>query len=214
MSKMKVLGMMAVAAICFFSACKSEPKDPSQWTDEELNQWVSQKEYLGGLQIAPAAVTNMKALSESYFAHKDRWDSAFAYLKNTDLNAIEPGTYDVLNKDVYVIVPKPYFAKEADSVKYEAHRSYADIQYIVSGNEFMAELPLALTSELAPYDAEKDLVFVVPDSAAIAANPGAIVMNPADPSAFYVFFPDQAHKAGVKADSVEIKRVVVKVRLD
>jgi len=214
MKKSTIFSGLALVGLCLFSACQSEPKDPSQWSEEELNQWVSQKEYLGELQVAPAAATDFSTLASSYFLHKDRWDMAFDYLKNTDLTALEPGTYDLMGKDVYVIVPNPYVPKVAEEVRYEAHRRYADIQYIVSGHELMMELPLEMTRELTAYEAENDLIFVEPDAALVEANPEAVQSNPADPSAFYIFFPEQAHKAGVRADSVEVKRVVIKVRLD
>lgn len=99
-----------------------------------------------------------------------------------------------------------YLTKDASEKKLEVHRKFIDIQFLVSGTEKIFFGDIADFPVKVPYDAEKDAEFLSGspiDSATLKAGD------------FAVFFPEDAHKAGCKAENLasDVKKVVVKVPL-
>ena len=60
-------------------------------------------------------------------------EEAVCYLKKQDLAALEVGTYQV-NDDFYFMIQE-YETKPAENCRLETHNRYADIQWIISGEE-------------------------------------------------------------------------------
>lgn len=60
-------------------------------------------------------------------------EEAVCYLKKQDLAALEVGTYQV-NDDFYFMIQE-YETKPAENCRLETHNCYADIQWIISGEE-------------------------------------------------------------------------------
>ena len=89
--------------------------------------------------------------------------------------------------------------------KFEVHRKYLDIQFLISGTEYME---YAMLSDLTPdmiYDDTKDVEFLNGTGNLILVKPGM----------FYVVYPEDAHKPCVHADFPRnYKKVVVKVKID
>ena len=54
------------------------------------------------------------------------------WLEKTDLKNLEDGKYEIENETVYASV-QTYITK--DDAKYEAHKKYIDIQYMINGAE-------------------------------------------------------------------------------
>ena len=146
--------------------------------------------------------------SAAYAPLSDRFASAFAYLRGTDLANIADGTYEVVGKDVLAIV-QTYFAKPRAEGRWEAHREYADIQFVVTGAERMGVTPLGSVTSQTPYDAGNDLEFFEG-----AAGVGQFFR--VDAGAFAVFFPHDVHMPSLALDDARretVKKVVMKVRL-
>ena len=68
------------------------------------------------------------------------------------------GTYQI-NHRVKVIVSE-YETKLQNEHGYEAHRKYIDIQYLLSGEERIACLPVERLKETKPYNEEKRCGFL------------------------------------------------------
>jgi YhcH/YjgK/YiaL family protein len=139
-----------------------------------------------------------------YAANPDRWEKAFKFLRDTDLKNIEKGKYEIDGEDLYASVSE-YTTKNEEDAKLEAHRKYADIQYIISGEEKMGLVPLTKTEVVTPYDDVKDVCFL---------KAGKLSYHIATPKVYFVFFPEDAHKPSIKVtDNEPVKKVVLKVRL-
>jgi len=83
------------------------------------------------------------------------------YLKNTDFSAMENGKYEIKEGKVYAIV-QDYNSKPELEGKFEAHRKFVDIQFIVEGEEKIGVGNLDDFEENTEYDEEKDIVFLEP----------------------------------------------------
>ena len=72
--------------------------------------------------------------SEFYYGLGERFQKAFEYLKTTNLSEKENGKYEIDGENIYVSV-QDYNTKPEEEGKFEAHKKYADIQFIVKGQE-------------------------------------------------------------------------------
>jgi len=180
--------------------------DPSTWSSEKLNKWFNQGDWHKGWKVAPDNSIDKATLAKAYYKNSSRWDKAFAFLGANDLTKLDLKRYDLDGDNLYVTISE-YNTKNPETARYEAHKKYADIQYVVTGNELIGIAPL--TSQdviLQPYDATKDIGF-------LSSKNG--VMVKATPAKFFIFFPENAHMPGLKeGTNAPVRKAVVKVRLD
>lgn len=183
----------------------SGSNDPSQWDPRQIDQWFEKGEWLNGWNVKPDPSINRKAFAASYFSDKKKWDEAFAFLSNTGISQGEFKKYDISEK-VYAIVSK-YLSKNGEDARYEAHKKYIDIQYVFDGRELIGHTTLNRKKDvLVPYDDEKDIEFMtVTEGRNLRANPGS----------FFIFFPDDIHRPGLKdGENAPVSKIVVKVRVE
>lgn len=147
---------------------------------------------------------DIELLRSSYAKHPQRWDLAFKYLSEMDVNNPLPARSD-LSADVFALGSE-YATKEYQDGKYESHRKFADIQYVASGSELIGFTRKEDLEILSPYNEEKDVVFYRFDGGE---------MRKANPKNFFIFFPHDIHKPSlINGKKEKVKKVVVKVRLD
>lgn len=197
--------IMLMASILSFFGCKGN-NDPATWSESKTVEWFKKGEWCNGWSVSPDNSINKKALAVAYFKNKERWNSAFAFLKNTDLSKLEVKRYDIDGDNLYVSVTE-YNTKNVQDARFEAHRKYIDIQYVVRGREMIAVAPLAAKdSILQEYDATKDIEFM-------KVKEGKTL--PASPENFFIFFPQDVHMPGLKTDTISpVRKVVVKVLIN
>jgi YhcH/YjgK/YiaL family protein len=204
MKKVTLL-IILVTGIIGFTGCKSS-KDPARWSSSEVDKWFEKHEWLNGWNITPDASINRKEFVVYYFKNKERWDKAFAFLRDSDLTKLAVKRYDIEGDNLYASVSEALTKNEEDA-KFEAHRKYADIQHVINGSEQMSVTPLAdKKEELVPYDPAKDVEFMKVNKA---------VSYEATPDKFFIFFPGDIHRPSVKiGENKIVRKVVVKVRID
>lgn len=197
-----------IATLLFMAACNNKQNEtPEQWSEEDLNQWYSEGEWKHDFQISPDESINPREMAIRYYRNADRWETAFTWLQEQDLENIEPGRYELEGSDVFVSVTE-YVPKPIEDVQFEAHRVYADIQYVATGQEQISIVPIDDAVITEPYDEENDVMFL---------STPASEHRIATPDRFFVFFPSDAHRPSVRVnenDSSLVKKVVVKVRLN
>ncbi len=89
---------------------------------------------------------------------------------------------------------------------HEVHRRYADVHFVISGQEMMYFTPAARLSAGNGYDGEKD--YELWDA------PGTPVRLPVHADQFVIFFPGESHKPNLAVEApAPLRKVVVKVRL-
>lgn len=196
---------MAVTILLIITGCRGND-NPEQWNDVKLNNWFGKGNWLGGWQVKPDNSINRRSLAEAYFKNKDRWEKAFAFLKENNLNDLEIKRYDIDGDNLFATVSE-YLTKNDEDARFEDHRKYIDIQYVISGKEIMEVTPVSQKLEiLEPYDSEKDIEFMtVMDYTSLEATP----------EKFFIFFPDDIHRPGMKdGENAIVRKIVVKVKID
>ncbi len=141
----------------------------------------------------------------NYYPYGSAWKTAFEFLGSITSDA-EEKRYDIQNDDIHAIVAC-YKTKEPH--KFEAHRKYVDIQFLLEGQENIESTALnGLTVDIS-YDAEKDVeTYEQTDNRKIITH----LM----PGMFIAFFPQDAHMPGVSAggSTTFVKKAVVKIKTD
>src|SRR5688500_2302589 len=71
-----------------------------------------------------------------------RLSKAFEFLRRPDLATLENGRHEIDGSNVYALV-QSYNTTPREKGKFEAHRKYIDVQFVVSGDECMGYANLA-----------------------------------------------------------------------
>ena len=152
-------------------------------------------------------ITDLDAVA-SQVAMFPAMERALNFLQSVDTSTLTDGKMEIDGSRVYALVQTYESRPENDNPTFEAHRRYADIQYIESGVEIIGWAPLALLEPSDPYDEEKDAVLgTVPTE---AWTPVRIAAGQA-----IVLYPSDAHAPGLAAgEPAAVKKVVLKIALE
>lgn len=130
------------------------------------------------------------------------------FLQQLDPQGLEPGTIEVEGREVYAMVQSYTSRPVTENPRFEAHRKYLDIQYLVSGTEAMGWAPLEQLEVNMPYNAEKDVML-----GTVPAEARTLV--PFSSGYAILLYPSDAHGPGLAAGEPEpVVKIVVKVLLD
>ncbi|HET7462520.1 MAG TPA: YhcH/YjgK/YiaL family protein [Longimicrobium sp.] len=132
--------------------------------------------------------------------------AAFRYIEAFD-PATADGWYE-LEGDRVRARPHRYDTRPEAERRWETHRRYVDVQYIVSGRERIQYAPVAQMRGAEPYDAEKDVVHY-------ASAGGRVSDLLLEAGEFAVFFHEDAHRPSIAVDeSAPVRKIVVKIDLE
>lgn len=130
--------------------------------------------------------------------------AAFDFLRDTDVRSLAEGR-TVIDGDRLFALVQSYATQPVEGGKLEAHRTYIDIQFVVSGEEHIGYAPLGGLPPDAPFDAEKDIGFYRGEAACLVKLSAGM---------FAVFYPHDAHLPGRHLTvPSRVKKVVLKVML-
>jgi YhcH/YjgK/YiaL family protein len=136
------------------------------------------------------------------YAHlSDRLAVALNYLQATDLSEFKSGIYQIEDNEVYASVNE-YETKSIEEAKWEAHKKYADIHCVISGEEKIGYANLEAMEVTEQYNPDKDVMFLKGAGDYVTIKPGD----------FAIFFPHDGHQPGVVCTTkTKVKKVVLKV---
>jgi YhcH/YjgK/YiaL family protein len=203
--KKLILKIMVITSFLGFFGCKNS-SDPANWSTQKIDEWFEKSEWLNGWNNTPDGSINRKEFALSYFKNKDRWDKAFSFLKSNDLSKLEIKRYEIDGDNLYALV-SDYLTKNEEDAKFEAHKKYIDIQYVITGTEQISVAPVSMKKDvITPYDPAKDIEFMTVNQ---SNN------YKAAPDRFFIFFPSDLHRPSVKiGENSQVKKIVVKVKVD
>jgi len=128
---------------------------------------------------------------------------AIEFLQTADLKNMANGKYAIDGDNVVASI-SGYNTKTPDQAKWEAHKQYIDIQYIIEGSETMGYSQLADMSETEAYKVEKDVSFFEGEGNYIK------VQSPM----FVIFYPHDVHRPSlIIGKSRLVKKIVIKVKV-
>ena len=138
-----------------------------------------------------------------YYDLSDYLKKGFLWLESVNLNNLSDGRYEIDGDNVFASI-QTYEKKE--DAKYESHKKYIDIQYMIDGTERVGVTNLSNCTTCIEYDNERDLEFydINVEEEFVELSKGY----------FVVLYPHDAHKPSISLDEKSIvRKVVVKVAL-
>ena len=175
----------------------------SDGNNHNAKDWFQEGAWRQGWEVNADETLDIVEFSSRYSANPGRWQRAFEFLATTNLANMKPGRYELDGEQLFAIVLA--VAKDEADTRFEAHKKYADIQYVIAGRERIGVVPLESARMVEPYDDAKDIAF-------FETNENNY--RPASAKNFFVFFPDEAHRPGVRvSEDEQVKKIVIKVKL-
>ncbi len=136
-----------------------------------------------------------------------RLRQALDYIQNARGLDLPDGRYEIDGSMLYALVQSYQTLPPDDQAKYEAHRNYIDVQYIVSGVEVMGWAPLERMQVTKEYQPEKDIVLGTCQAA-------RSTLTRVEAGEAAVFFPQDAHAPKLTcAEPGQVKKIVVKAAI-
>ena len=154
------------------------------------------------LEMLPHPSIKEEKFNEQYSKNKETWDKVFSFVKNTDLNQLEVGKYTIDENCIAII--SEYETKNVEDGKIESHLNNIDLQYVISGEEYMGLVPEEKATVTVPYNEVKDVIFYESD---------AIEFHVADSTSFFLFFPGDIHQPSIdiNGEKRQVKKLVAKI---
>ena len=148
-------------------------------------------------------ITDRLSNAHLYATIHPRFQRAFEYLQKTDLQSLPVGRIELDGKNLYVMVQE-YSSKLPEQGRWEAHHRYIDVQYVLSGREYIRYAPVERL-QMGEYNPEKDFQ-------ALSGEGVAVTLTAGD---FMILFPQDAHMPGMAIkDPIPVKKIVVKVAVE
>lgn len=142
--------------------------------------------------------------AEKYFNISERVALGLKYLIDTNFSNVKNGKYEILGNEVFAIV-QSYTSKPKSDGKFEAHKKYIDIQYIIEGEEQIGTSDIKNFTEATEYNNSNDIVFLAPKT---DAKTNFIKLKEND---FAIFTPHDVHMPSISLKNpICIRKVVVK----
>ena len=139
---------------------------------------------------------------KKYNFESPSFQRAFEYLQTLDLN-LPDGKYVIDGENVFCMLQN-YETAPLEGHEFEAHRDYADIQYVISGLESIFWAPTPQLTITKPYKPDIEFYSLIPAPTELVLAPGQ----------FCVLYPQDAHAPCIMHKTpAKVRKAVVKVKL-
>lgn len=130
-------------------------------------------------------------------------DRAIEFLQRPDLSSLAAGRYDIDLDRVYALVSE-YTSSPMGERRWEAHRRYLDLHYMIRGTERIGYSPVS-QMQIETYDEGKDMLWL--------SGTGEYLTLLRDH--FMLLCPEDAHMPGVAdGEPIDVRKIVVKIQVD
>jgi len=137
-----------------------------------------------------------------YYPLHPKFKQAFDYIAQIDIHTLPVGRHEIDNS-MYVLVQE-YTTKPKSEGKWEAHRRYIDLQYVMQGAEGMGYANIH-DLEQGEYLSEKDFLPLFGEGGQIALRSGYFVL----------LFPEDAHMPSMAlGESKPARKIVIKIAVE
>jgi len=198
---MKTLKIAALLLL-FSAATAVNAQTDSAAKVKAANKWVKSHEWAKDLKIKPDASINSVEFMKQYESDKALWDKVFSFLGDSKLATMAPGKYPIDGDNAYAIVTSG-LSKKLEDVKWESHKKYIDLHYVISGKVKIGVAPVSKATVTEPYSETRDAANYNVDGKFLTATP----------KEFFLFFPQDAHRPDIKVDGADsLRKVVIKIK--
>lgn len=142
-----------------------------------------------------------------YYGMHKNMEKAFDFIKQAIEKNLPVGKYEIDGDDVFASIQEYENCPNYEEKKFEGHKKYIDIQFIVSGSEYMQICHISDVESKIAYNEEKDVEFYY--------DTPSFVESTVNSNGYGIFFPEDIHKPGLAPDKkgVNVKKVLVKIKV-
>lgn len=138
-----------------------------------------------------------------YHSLHPRFKQAFDYINQVNIHTIAVGRHEVDGDFMYALVQE-YDTKLKEEGKWEAHRRYIDLQYMVQGSEGMGYANIHHLQQ-GEYDATRDFLPLYGEGDQVTLGSGYFVL----------LMPEDAHMPGMAiGDPAPVRKIVLKIAVE
>lgn len=139
-----------------------------------------------------------------YTALHENLPKAFDFIKRALEENLPAGRYEIEGDALYASVQE-YETHAAEEAKFEGHRRYIDLQFVVSGTESIDVIDIEKAETVAEYDPAIEAAFYHAKQ-----TPHSCTLSDGD---FAILFPHDLHSPGIHADGApcKMKKIIVKI---
>ncbi len=210
MKKKVILSLLLATVSALVIHVNAQSKNSKATSKKAAEKWFNTLEWLGGLQLKPHKSVDAVEFVKQYRRNKIYWNKAFAFLKDNDLQKLANGKYKIVQgtpggdgDNVFATVTEDS-TKDFDKTKWESHRKYIDLQYVIKGEEKIGVCPVAKATVTNAYNEKKDVANYTAEGKIYTAVPGT----------FFIFFPTDAHRPNITTGGNNAdKKIVIKIKV-
>lgn len=137
----------------------------------------------------------------------EAFQEALVYVEKHKSDDTPDGKVEFDGTAMYAIYQTRPSKAMKDNPRFEAHKRYADVQFLVEGEEYMGWAPFASLEPTDDYNDTKDVVHGT-------VAPGEFTLLKYGAGQAVILFPEDAHAPGVAIDEpAHTKKIIVKVAL-
>lgn len=191
-----LLSVFSFCLLMHFAVNAQQNPVPSK---AEVEKWFSSRAWSKGLKLKPHRTVNATEFYQQYHLIQKAWDTAFAFLRGQDLHALAAGKYNLMGDSVFATITEAA-TKDKDSVLWESHKKYIDLQFVAEGKEQIGVADASKAKVIKPYTVD----------AMNYDTEGTFYIS--SPDTFFLFFPNDAHRPSIKTPGADrVKKVVIKI---
>ncbi len=143
--------------------------------------------------------------AQQYYKLNENFKICFEFLLNNNLKSLKEGKYEIQGNKIFANVQN-LTTKEKSEKKWEAHKKYIDIQYLITGKECMGYGIYKNFKSIKNYDTNKDVEFLKGEKY------NYINLEEGE---FIIFYPNDVHAPMLSVNNSEnIKKVIIKIAID
>jgi len=186
------------------SALGISAQSDSAWTKGKAERWFNQGNWLNGLKLQPHTVTDKLEFAKYYYANKESWDKAIAFMRDHCNDSIKIGKYVIDGENVFAdVTDNP--SSELKDAKWHSHRQYCDIIYVIKGKEKTGIASIQGAPIISPFTGKGDSQFYNQEM-----NGKYYVSNP---DTFFILLPPDVHRPFIKVEGCSyVKRIRIKIK--
>jgi YhcH/YjgK/YiaL family protein len=149
-------------------------------------------------------ITDKLENAAKYHGIGELYQKGLNWLATADLPNLTAGRHEIDGERLFALVQE-YDTKPPSDCKWESHKLYADIQYIIAGRELMGYAPVEALTDAADHTPGKDVINYRDGN-------GAGVHFSAKTGDFFIFLPQDGHQPNVMdGEKTNNKKAVVKI---
>ncbi len=143
--------------------------------------------------------------AETYTPLHPLLPQAIAFLRDPATPTLPTGRHTLQGDNLFALI-QTYETRHPENCTLETHKTYIDIQYLLTGTEYIGYAPLTPTlPEKTPYDPKKDIAFFHGTGTPLPLNPGTIA----------ILYPQDAHAPGIcDGTPGPIRKIVIKIAVN